>query len=224
MHATQKYTHVGLLGGCCGCFGGVAAALLYLFLWSNLFICSNLLSLVPLLQAKSPPGTKMGDYEVEIADDFEYTDPIDGSVAKKQGLRFVFTDGSRIIFRLSGTGANRLPTYTRHAVELTAVQGFVIYLLHTDHGSAHMNMELNTSSEPTRRVIMVKSAPYVKHTYGKINRTNMAVAMMDQAQWFASSEPSSGCDRGGTASPRGVCPHLCPPVCARPLTWEVWSR
>ena len=33
------------------------------------------------------------------ADDFAYTDPIDGSVAKGQGLRFVFTDGSRIIFR-----------------------------------------------------------------------------------------------------------------------------
>jgi len=57
------------------------------------------------VQAKSPPGTKMGSYEVAIADDFEYTDPIDGSVAKKQGLRFVFTDGSRIIFRLSGTGS-----------------------------------------------------------------------------------------------------------------------
>lgn len=57
------------------------------------------------VQAKSPAGTKMGDYEVAIADDFEYTDPIDGSVAKGQGLRFVFTDGSRIIFRLSGTGS-----------------------------------------------------------------------------------------------------------------------
>jgi phosphoglucomutase len=33
------------------------------------------------------------------ADDFSYTDPIDGSVAKGQGLRFIFTDGSRIIFR-----------------------------------------------------------------------------------------------------------------------------
>eukprot|EP00238_Polyblepharides_amylifera_P012424 CAMPEP_0196578810 /NCGR_PEP_ID=MMETSP1081-20130531/7631_1 /TAXON_ID=36882 /ORGANISM="Pyramimonas amylifera, Strain CCMP720" /LENGTH=616 /DNA_ID=CAMNT_0041898139 /DNA_START=774 /DNA_END=2624 /DNA_ORIENTATION=+ len=58
------------------------------------------------VQAKCPPGTKMGDYEVAIADDFEYTDPIDGSVATKQGLRFVFTDGSRFIFRLSGTGSS----------------------------------------------------------------------------------------------------------------------
>ena len=56
--------------------------------------------------ADSPPGTKMGSYEVQAADDFAYTDPVDGSKAAKQGLRFVFTDGSRIIFRLSGTGSS----------------------------------------------------------------------------------------------------------------------
>ncbi|XP_067230071.1 phosphoglucomutase-1 [Chanodichthys erythropterus] len=44
-------------------------------------------------------------YEVEKADNFEYTDPVDGSVSKGQGLRIIFTDGSRIIFRLSGTGS-----------------------------------------------------------------------------------------------------------------------
>jgi len=55
--------------------------------------------------AASPPGTKVGSYEVALADEFSYTDPVDGSVASKQGLRFVFTDGSRIIFRLSGTGS-----------------------------------------------------------------------------------------------------------------------
>ncbi|KAG1678475.1 hypothetical protein FOA52_014506 [Chlamydomonas sp. UWO 241] len=56
--------------------------------------------------AKSPKGSKVGSFTVETADDFAYTDPIDGSVAKGQGLRFVFTDGSRIIFRLSGTGSS----------------------------------------------------------------------------------------------------------------------
>lgn len=50
-------------------------------------------------------GDKVGDFVLDYADDFEYTDPIDGSKASKQGLRFVFTDGSRIIFRLSGTGS-----------------------------------------------------------------------------------------------------------------------
>ena len=41
---------------------------------------------------------------VDYSDDFSYTDPVDGSVSKNQGVRLGFTDGSRIIFRLSGTG------------------------------------------------------------------------------------------------------------------------
>ena len=55
--------------------------------------------------AKSGKGTKFGDYTLEVADESEYKDPIDGSIASKQGLRFIFDDGSRIIFRLSGTGS-----------------------------------------------------------------------------------------------------------------------
>ena len=49
-------------------------------------------------------GKKLGNYEVEYADDFSYNDPVDNSVSKNQGVRIGFTDGSRIIFRLSGTG------------------------------------------------------------------------------------------------------------------------
>eukprot|EP00439_Symbiodinium_sp_Y106_P053021 s2973_g7.t1 len=41
---------------------------------------------------------------IKINDMFEYTDPVDGSVSKRQGLRFIFEDNSRIVFRLSGTG------------------------------------------------------------------------------------------------------------------------
>ncbi len=52
----------------------------------------------------SMPGKTFGSYEVAYADDFSYTDPVDGSVATQQGIRIGFTDGSRIIFRLSGTG------------------------------------------------------------------------------------------------------------------------
>ncbi|KAI2661571.1 Phosphoglucomutase-like protein 5 [Labeo rohita] len=44
-------------------------------------------------------------YSVEKADNFEYIDPVDGSVSRKQGLRIIFTDSSRIIFRLSGSTA-----------------------------------------------------------------------------------------------------------------------
>jgi phosphoglucomutase len=50
------------------------------------------------------PGQDLGHYVVALADDFEYTDPVDGSVAKQQGIRIIMTNGSRIVFRLSGTG------------------------------------------------------------------------------------------------------------------------
>lgn len=49
-------------------------------------------------------GKQFGKYTVQTCDDFSYTDPVDGSVSKGQGIRIIFTDGSRIIFRLSGTG------------------------------------------------------------------------------------------------------------------------
>jgi phosphoglucomutase len=47
---------------------------------------------------------QFGNYTVQMCDDFSYTDPVDGSISKGQGLRILFSDGSRIIFRLSGTG------------------------------------------------------------------------------------------------------------------------
>jgi len=56
--------------------------------------------------ASAKKGDKFGEFELDFADDFEYTDPVDGSVASKQGLHFVFTDSSRFIFRLSGTGSS----------------------------------------------------------------------------------------------------------------------
>lgn len=52
----------------------------------------------------SMSGASFGEYTVKLCDDFSYTDPVDGSVSSKQGVRIIFTDGSRIIFRLSGTG------------------------------------------------------------------------------------------------------------------------
>ncbi len=49
-------------------------------------------------------GATLGGYQVLFCDDFSYTDPVDGSVSTGQGVRIGFTDGSRIVFRLSGTG------------------------------------------------------------------------------------------------------------------------
>jgi phosphoglucomutase len=51
-------------------------------------------------------GRTLGKYTIEKSDDFMYVDPVDGSVAKKQGIRFLMTDGSRVIFRLSGTAGS----------------------------------------------------------------------------------------------------------------------
>lgn len=50
------------------------------------------------------PGRSFGALTVAAADDFSYTDPVDGSVSAKQGVRVMFKDGSRIVYRLSGTG------------------------------------------------------------------------------------------------------------------------
>jgi phosphoglucomutase len=62
--------------------------------------------LITELRAKlaTLPGQNLGSYTVKYADDFSYEDPIDGSVSHKQGVRIGFTDGSRMVFRLSGTG------------------------------------------------------------------------------------------------------------------------
>jgi phosphoglucomutase len=50
------------------------------------------------------PGSALEGMTVSAADDFAYTDPVDGSVSTKQGVRVLFSDGSRIVYRLSGTG------------------------------------------------------------------------------------------------------------------------
>ncbi len=62
--------------------------------------------LVDALRARTAelPGQTLGSYTVDYADDFRYLDPIDQSVSEKQGIRIGFKDGSRIVYRLSGTG------------------------------------------------------------------------------------------------------------------------
>lgn len=49
-------------------------------------------------------GKRFGALEIAEADDFAYHDPVDGSDSRNQGLRIMFADGSRIVYRLSGTG------------------------------------------------------------------------------------------------------------------------
>jgi phosphoglucomutase len=54
--------------------------------------------------AATLPGKTFGALTVEAADDFAYHDPVDGSDSKNQGVRVMFKGGSRIVYRLSGTG------------------------------------------------------------------------------------------------------------------------
>lgn len=65
-------------------------------------------ALMGALQAALPalPGRSCAGLTVDTADSFAYTDPVDGSVSTGQGLRVIFAGGSRIVFRLSGTGTD----------------------------------------------------------------------------------------------------------------------
>jgi phosphoglucomutase len=75
----------------------------------------------------SLPGQTIAGATIATADDFAYTDPVDASVSTAQGIRIGLTDGSRVVFRLSGTGTEGAtlrvylerfePDPARHAVE-----------------------------------------------------------------------------------------------------------
>ena len=63
-------------------------------------------AMMAALRASLPglAGRAIEGMVIAVADDFAYTDPVDGSVSQKQGVRILFEDGSRIVLRLSGTG------------------------------------------------------------------------------------------------------------------------
>ena len=63
-------------------------------------------ALMDSLRARLPdlPGTQAADLRIASAEDFAYTDPVDGSVTEAQGLQITFEGGARLVLRLSGTG------------------------------------------------------------------------------------------------------------------------
>jgi phosphoglucomutase len=67
---------------------------------------STAAAMMDALRARLPElaGQTLDGHHVAQADDFEYADPVDGSVASRQGIRIIMSDGSRIVLRLSGTG------------------------------------------------------------------------------------------------------------------------
>ena len=62
-------------------------------------IYERLVCMLPDLVGQSFAGRK-----IQNADDFSYTDPLDGSITSNQGIRILLDDGSRVLVRLSGTG------------------------------------------------------------------------------------------------------------------------
>jgi len=84
------------------------------------------------------PGRTINGATIQSADDFAYTDPVDGSVSTAQGVRVGFADGSRIVFRLSGTGTEGAtlrvyleryePDASKHGVETQQALGGLIAL------------------------------------------------------------------------------------------------
>ncbi|CDN49287.1 alpha-D-glucose phosphate-specific phosphoglucomutase [Neorhizobium galegae] len=88
---------------------------------------ANLLIIALRDKLATLPGQSFGALKVATADDFAYHDPIDGSVSKNQGIRILFEGGSRVVFRLSGTGTSGAtirvyveryePDASRHAID-----------------------------------------------------------------------------------------------------------
>jgi len=64
--------------------------------------------MIAALREKIPslPGSDFGGVQIKTADEFSYTDPVDGSTTTKQGIRLLLSDGSRVVVRLSGTGTS----------------------------------------------------------------------------------------------------------------------
>ena len=50
-------------------------------------------------------GDEKATYQINLVDNFQYQDPVDHIVTKNQGIRVLFTNGARVIVRLSGTGS-----------------------------------------------------------------------------------------------------------------------
>lgn len=84
------------------------------------------------------PGQTLAGLTIASADDFAYTDPVDGSISSAQGIRIGLVGGSRVVFRLSGTGTEGAtlrvylerfePDPAKHAVETQAALAPLIAL------------------------------------------------------------------------------------------------
>ena len=116
-------------------------------------------------------STLAGQHGITAADDFAYDDPVDGSRTTAQGIRLLFEDGSRIVYRLSGTGTAGAtlrvyieryePDASRHAIDTQDALADLIALSralagierHTGprrtHGD-HLSTQVDAAARPFR--------------------------------------------------------------------------
>lgn len=96
-------------------------------------------TLIEDLRARLPHlrGSEAAGLGIEAADDFEYCDPVDGSIARHQGVRIFFHGGGRAVFRLSGTG--------------TEGATLRVYLERPEPNPAHHGLETEAALAPIAR-------------------------------------------------------------------------
>ncbi len=111
------------------------------------------------LRAQLPTlaNTTVAGCAIALADDFAYTDPVDGSVSQKQGIRVILTDGSRVVFRLSGTG--------------TEGATLRVYLERHEPDAARHDIEAQTALQPL--VALAESLAHIRALTGMAQPTVM---------------------------------------------------
>lgn len=107
-------------------------------------LMARLRDIAPTLAGKSFTVTGSHEMVIDKADDFTYHDPVDGSVSEHQGIRVFLKDGSRIVFRLSGTG--------------TVGATLRVYLERYTDNPAHYEQDVQTTLKP-----LIELADQVAH-------------------------------------------------------------
>ena len=94
---------------------------------------------------------RFGEYCVSQADNFSYRDPVDDSFTENQGLRILFTDGSRIILRKSGTGT----------------EGATLRVYYEKYQRPDSNLELDTQSCLSELFTIAEQLSHLQEISGK---------------------------------------------------------
>lgn len=115
-------------------------------------LMARLRDIAPTLAGKSFTVTGSHEMVIDKADDFTYHDPVDGSVSEHQGIRVFLKDGSRIVFRLSGTG--------------TVGATLRVYLERYTDNPAHYEQDVQTTLKPL--IELADQVAHIREITGRI--------------------------------------------------------